>query len=52
MQEAMRDPALQAQIGTFGMRYAPISRAQFSTQIRDDTHAWSSLVKSSGAALE
>ncbi|WP_227460241.1 Bug family tripartite tricarboxylate transporter substrate binding protein [Cupriavidus pauculus] len=52
MQEAMRDPALQAQIGTFGMRYAPISRAQFSTQIREDTQAWSSLVKSSGAALE
>ncbi|WP_404993740.1 Bug family tripartite tricarboxylate transporter substrate binding protein [Cupriavidus pauculus] len=52
MQEAMRDPALQAQIGAFGMRYAPISRAQFSAQIREDTQVWSSLVKSSGAALE
>ncbi|RZT30896.1 Bug family tripartite tricarboxylate transporter substrate binding protein [Cupriavidus agavae] len=52
MQQAMQDSALQAQIASFGMRYAPISRAQFTTQIREDTRTWATLVKSSGAALE
>lgn len=52
MQEVMRDAALQAQIASLGMRYAPISRAQFANQMRDDTRVWASLVKSSGAALE
>jgi len=52
MQHSMQDPALQAQIASFGMRYAPISRTQFTTQIREDTRTWATLVKSSGAALE
>jgi len=52
LREAMQDSALQAQIAAMGMRYAPLSRAQFATQMRDDAQVWASLVKSSGAALE
>ncbi|MCA3183811.1 MULTISPECIES: tripartite tricarboxylate transporter substrate binding protein [unclassified Cupriavidus] len=52
MHEAMQDSALQAQIAAMGMRYQPTSRAQFTSQMRDDTRAWAALVKSSGAALE
>ncbi|AZG16959.1 tripartite tricarboxylate transporter substrate binding protein [Cupriavidus pauculus] len=50
--EAMQDGAIQAQIATMGMRYAPMSRARFTEQMRDDARAWAALVKSSGAALE
>lgn len=50
--EAMQDGALRSQIAAMGMRYAPVSRAQFSSQMRDDVKAWAALVKSSGAALE
>ncbi|WP_035884522.1 Bug family tripartite tricarboxylate transporter substrate binding protein [Cupriavidus metallidurans] len=52
MQEAMQDSGLQAQIASLGMRYAPVSRAQFTNQMREDTRTWAALVKSSGAALE
>ena len=52
MQAAMQDGGLQAQIASLGMRYAPVSRAQFANQMRDDARTWAALVKSSGAALE
>lgn len=52
MQEAMQDSGLQAPIASLGMRYAPVSRAQFTNQMREDTRTWAALVKSSGAALE
>ncbi|WP_066741183.1 tripartite tricarboxylate transporter substrate binding protein [Cupriavidus sp. D384] len=49
---AMQDSALQAQIAAMGMRYQPVSRTQFTSQMRDDARAWAALVTSSGAALE
>ncbi len=51
-QAAMRDPAIKAQVGTLGMRYAPQPRAAFAEQMRSDAAAWAALVKSSGAAQE
>jgi len=49
---AMQDRAVLAQIAAFGMRYTPVPRATFVTQMRDDAQAWSALVKSSGVVFE
>lgn len=52
LQQAMQDSTLQTQIANYGMRYAPISRAQFTDRMREDMRTWALLVKSSGATLE
>jgi len=49
---AMQDRAVLAQIAAFGMRYTPVPRAAFATQMRDDAQAWSALVKSSVVVFE
>ncbi|MGO4332837.1 Bug family tripartite tricarboxylate transporter substrate binding protein [Cupriavidus sp. 2TAF22] len=51
-QAAMRDPAVQAQVETLGMRFTAQPRADFAVQMRQDVKAWAALVKSSGAALD